>query len=105
MTKQQLLEKLNSSEELVKMAFVPVSEVISWVNQLEAGDITSEMIDEIADAIESELNSDGMDLVRDYDLSMSYREVELDSIEFDGGKVQRIVKSALENYLEEQEGN
>jgi len=105
MTKQQLLDKLQSSEELVKMAFVPVSEVINWVNQLEAGDITSEMIDEIADAIESELNSDGMDLVRDYDLSMSYREVELDSIEFDGNKVQRIVKSALENYLEEQEGN
>jgi hypothetical protein len=105
MTKQQLLDKLNSSEELVKMAFVPVSEVINWVNQLEAGGITSEMIDEIADAIESELNSDGMDLVRDYDLSMSYREVELDSIEFDGNKVQRIVKSALENYLEEQEGN
>jgi hypothetical protein len=105
MTKQQLLDKLQSSEELVKMAFVPVSEVINWVNQLEAGGITSEMIDEIADAIESELNSDGMDLVRDYDLSMSYREVELDSIEFDGNKVQRIVKSALENYLEEQEGN
>ena len=105
MTKQQLLDKLQSSEELVKMAFVPVSEVISWVNQLEAGGITSEMIDEIADAIENELNSDGMDLISDYDLSMSYREVELDSIEFDGNKVQRIVKSALENYLEEQEGN
>jgi hypothetical protein len=105
MTKQQLLDKLQSSEELVKMAFVPVSEVINWIKQLETGGVTSEMIDEIADAIESELNSDGMDLVRDYDLSMSYREVELDSIEFDGNKVQRIVKSALENYLEEQEGN
>lgn len=105
MTKQQLLDKLQSSEELVKMAYLPLWEVINWVKELETGGITKEMIDEISDAIENELNSDGMDLVRDYDLSMSYREVELDSIEFDGNKIQKIVKSALEDYLEEQEGN
>jgi hypothetical protein len=40
MTKQQLLDKLQSSEELVKIAYVPVSEVINWVNELESGGIT-----------------------------------------------------------------
>jgi uncharacterized protein YjgD (DUF1641 family) len=104
MTKQQLLEKLQSSEELVKIAYVPVSEVINWVNELESGGITQEMINEIADTLQDEFSSEGVDLINDYELTMNYREVELDSVDFDDNRIKRIVHNVLEDYLE-KEGN
>jgi hypothetical protein len=105
MTKQQLLDKLQSSEELVKMAYLPLWEVINWVKELETGGVTKEMIDDITNELQNEFNSEGVDLIDDYELSMSYREVELDSVEFSDGKIKRVVERVLENYLEEQEGN
>ena len=103
MTKQQLLDKLQSSEELIKIAYVPVSEVINWVNELEGG-ITQEMINEIADTLQDEFSSEGVDLINDYELTMNYREVELDSVDFDDNRIKRIVHNVLEDYLE-KEGN
>jgi hypothetical protein len=94
MTKTELLAKLNSSEELVKMAFVPVAEVINWVNELE--DETPEITNDLIDSIVSEIVSEDIDLIEDYDLSMSYREVELDSVTIDGERVERAVRRALE---------
>jgi hypothetical protein len=94
MTKTELLAKLNSSDELVKMAFVPVSEVINWVNELE--NETPEITNDLIDSIVSEIVNEEMDLIEDYDLSMSYREVELDSVSIDGGRVERAVRRALE---------
>jgi hypothetical protein len=101
MTKQQLLGKLQSSEELVKIAYVPVSEVINWVNELEGG-ITQEMINEIADTLQDEFSSEGVDLINDYELTMNYREVELDSVDYDDNKIRRIVHNVLEDYLEKE---
>jgi hypothetical protein len=105
MTKKQLLEKLQSSDELVKIAYVPVSEVINWVKELESSSITREIISDIVDAIQDEFSSEGMDLIDDYELTMNYREVELDSVEFNDGKIKRAIETVLENYLEDEEGN
>jgi hypothetical protein len=104
MTKQQLLDKLQSSDELVKIAYVPVSEVIKWVNELNGGGITKEIIDDVVEALQNEFNSEGTDMINDYELEMNYHEVELSSIEFDDNKIKRVVERVLENYLDE-EGN
>ena len=95
MTKQELLDKLNSSDELVRMAFVPVSEVIKWVDELEneSPTITDELINDIV----SEIEGLDMDIVSDYELSMSCREVELDSISLDSGYIENAVKRAIKN--------
>ena len=95
MTKKQLLEKLNSSEELVKIAYVPVSEVINWVNELDEADteVFSNLIKEIA----SEIADQGLDLIEDYDLEMSYREVELSSVTLDEDRIERAIKTAIDN--------
>ena len=102
MTKQQLLDKLQSSEELVKIAYVPVSEVINWVNELEGGGITQELLNDIADAVADEFNSYGTDIIEDYELEMNYREVELSSVDFDGNKIKRAITEALSEYMEEE---
>jgi len=101
MTKQQLLDKLQSSEELVKIAYVPVSEVINWVNELEGG-ITQEQINDIVGDITDEIVGIGTDLIEDYELEMNYREVELTSVDFSERRIENIVKNALNNLLEKE---
>lgn len=101
MTKQQLLDKLQSSEELVKIAYVPVSEVINWVKELEGG-ITQEQINDIADNISDEIVGIGTDLIEDYELEMNYREVELTSVDFSERRIENIVKNALSDLLEKE---
>jgi hypothetical protein len=92
MTKQELLLKLNSSDELVRMAFVPVSEVINWVNELEEPTIIS---DDLVDQIVEEIMDYGLDLIDDYTLGMNYREVELESIDFNESSVRGAVKRVI----------
>jgi len=95
MTKQELLDKLNSSDELVRMAFVPVSEIIKWVDELENESPT--ITDDLISSIVSEIEGLDMDIVSDYELSMRYREVELDSILLDSGNIEDAVKRAIKN--------
>jgi SAM-dependent methyltransferase len=94
MTKTELLAKLNSSDELVKLAYVPVSEVIKWVDELE--DDTVNISDELIDSIVDEICGMGLDLIDDYTLEMSYREVELDGIDISDSAVERAVKRAIQ---------
>jgi hypothetical protein len=101
MTKEQLLEKLQSSEELIRIAYIPVAEVINWINELEEpkATFTNEQIKEFAETITGQITDMGLDLVDDYDLSMNYREVELDSIDFDSSKMQRTIESELKELF------
>jgi hypothetical protein len=99
MTKQELLDKLQSSEELIRIAYVPVSEVITWVNELEDKSTLSEQqIKDITDSITEELCNVGTDLLDDYELEMNYREVEVTSIDVNEGVVRRAVTQALSDY-------
>lgn len=93
MNKQELLNKLTTSEELIKTAFVPVSEVIKWVTELEESSID---LKELEYALADEIESEGLDLINDYELTMSYREVELDSIDISSSSVKDAVKRAIE---------
>ena len=95
MTKQELLAKLNSSEELMKMAFIPVSEVIKLVEALEEETVTidNDLIDQIVDEI---CNSE-LDLIEDYTLGMSYREVELEGVDINDNEVRRAVERAIKD--------
>jgi hypothetical protein len=95
MTKKQLLEKLNSSEELVKIAYVPVSEVINWVNELDEAD--TEVFSNLVKEIASEIADQGLDLIEDYDLEMNYREVELSTVTLDEDRIERAIKTAIDN--------
>lgn len=96
MTKKQLLEKLNSSEELVKIAYVPVSEVIKWVNELDEADM--EVFDDLVSEISNEIIDEGLNLIEDYNLDMNYREVELSDVTLDGDRIERIIKTTIDRF-------
>ena len=67
--------------------------------------LTRDQVQEIADAIASEIRDGGTDLIEDYDLSMSYREVEIDSVDFNEDEISKIAKRAIEGIIEYSEDN
>ena len=95
MTKQQLLDKLNSLDDLVTVTLIPVNEVIKLVNDLENESTT--INDDLIDSIVSEIVGLDMDIVDDYNLEMSYREVELSDITLNSSMIEEAVKQAIKN--------
>lgn len=96
MNKQELLNKLTSSEELIKTAFVPVSEVIKWVNELEDSNID---LDELKDQLLDEIVDEGMNLIGDYDLEMNYKEVEVTSVDIDEHALKNAIERAIDSVI------
>ena len=80
MDKQELISTLQGVLELLQKETVSVDEkqVDDWAN-------------DIADGI----CNTGTDLVSDYELEMSYREVELSDISLDFDHIKRIVKDVI----------
>ena len=97
MTKQQTIELLGQQLP----GFYSVEQVIKIINDIEDGsfEISDDMINTISDEIVESLSSEGTDIIDDYELSMSYREVELDSIILNENKIKRVVQDTLETYI------
>jgi len=68
-------------------------------------EITDEMVADISSDIAEALSSEGADIVDDYELTMNYREVELDSIDLNEGKIKSAVRDAIETYIDNQKSN
>jgi hypothetical protein len=63
------------------------------------GVFDNDKINEIAEGIFIELENEGTDIVDDYDLSMSYREVELDRIDLNKRVIMKIIVNVIDNYI------
>jgi hypothetical protein len=63
-------------------------------------EITDEMVRTLSDDIAEALSNEGTDIVDDYDLTMNYKEVELDSIDLNESKIRAAVQDALETYID-----
>jgi hypothetical protein len=99
MTKQSTIELLGKQLP----GFYSVEQVIKLINDIEDSEtfeFHSDSIRELTSNIVDALDSEGIDLINDYDLSMNSREVELDSIEFDTSRIRRVVEDALEEFME-----
>jgi hypothetical protein len=105
MTKQTLLAQL-AGPASVDFTFMPVNKVIELINELDetpsSSGLTGEDIRELANSIAENIASDGMDLVQDYDLSMSYREVELDRVELDENRISKEVERSIKAFFEDR---
>jgi len=99
MTKQSTIELL----EKQLPGFYSVEQVIKLINDIEESDsfeITDEMVNSLSSNISEALENEGTDLIDDYDLSMNYKEVELDSISLNEGRIRAAVKDAIEEYID-----
>jgi hypothetical protein len=105
MTKQELITQL-AGPASVDFTFMPVGKVIELIEELDEAPspsaLTEADIKELARNIAESVASDGMDLIEDYDLSMSYREVELDSVELDEGRISKEAERAIKAFFDER---
>lgn len=105
MTKQNLLAQL-AGPASVDFAFMPVSKVIELINELDetpsSSGLTKEDIKELAENIAERIASQGTDIIGDYDLSMSYKEVELDSVDFSEGDIAREAEEVIKDFFEDR---
>ena len=90
MTKQQMLAQLSEAQALTSPEVaLPISFVIKMVESLEEPQASTKIVihegqmNDLVNSISEGITDAGLDLVDDYELSMSYREVELDSIDYD----------------------
>ena len=104
MTKQATIDLLKqqlpgfySAEQVIDM----ISKIEPEVLEAYEFEFTDERIKTLVDNVVDEINDLGIDLVSDYDLSMSYKEVELDSIDLNNHQIKGAVKSAVQNWVEE----
>ena len=99
-TKEDVIKVLRNLEEVLKTELNGNDEETTSKVSL-----TKEQIKEIAENAASSVVSEGMDLVDDYDLSMSYREVELDSLTLDESRVAKEIERAITGWFEYNEDN
>lgn len=95
MTKQQLLDQLNSN--IAEFAFIPVSKVIELVNNLEETPTTTANVDRdallstirdiVSDCIDNITWSEYMNL-EDAEISLNYKEISVEDVPFDSRSLQ-----------------
>ena len=103
MTKQATIDLLKQqlpgfySPEQVKDMISKIEPEVLEAYEFEFND---EQIKVLVGNVVDEIRDQGLDLISDYDLSMSYREVELDSIDISSSSVKTAVEGAIENWVE-----
>jgi hypothetical protein len=102
MTKQQTLDTLKSQLP----GFYSAEQVIALIEGIEESatvplGFTDEQRNNLISSIADEIVDLGMDAVDDYDLSMSYKEVEIDSIDFSTSTIRDAVESAIDAWIDE----
>ena len=99
MTKQETIELLGKQLP----GFYSVEQVIKMINDIEESgsfELSDDMVSTLSSDIAEALENEGTDIVDDYELSMNYREVELDSINLNEGKIKAAVRDAIETYID-----
>lgn len=61
--------------------------------------LTPDQLTELSADIANEIADEGTNIVEDYELSMSYKEVELDSIDFDQNRIHNIAEKAIKHFI------
>ena len=102
MKKQELIDKLMIISNTELTVSISVNDVIKLVSELEDSSMTlnESVINDMVNAISDNIESGGMDLIDDYDLSMDYREVSLESVDLNTRSIKSAIRSAIDDYIE-----
>ena len=65
--------------------------------------LSNEQFDELIETITNDITGLGMDVVHDYELSMNYKEVELDSLDLDSSVIEDQVKTSIRHWIESED--
>jgi len=79
--------------------------LVSGVEENTSEGLTELQIESISNDVSEMVSDLGLDLISDYELDMSYREVELTSIEISERRIRSIVTEVIKATLGEEEGD
>jgi len=103
MTKQATIDLLKqqlpgfySAEQVIDM----ISKIEPEVLEAYEFKFNNDQIKTLVDNVVDEIRDLGIDAIDDYELSLSYKEIELDSIDISSHSVKNAVNSAVENWVE-----
>lgn len=103
MTKQATIDLLKqqlpgfySAEQVIDM----ISKIEPEVLEAYEFEFNDDQIKTLVDNVVDEIRDLGIDAVDDYELSLNYKEIELDSIDISNHSVKKAVESAVENWVE-----
>jgi len=109
MKKQELIEKLKAAGTVASNVFIPVSEVITMVEDLEtesSSEIDSDTISEIAQEIISQIENIGRDIISEFEIDTDTRgntvEISISDVSFDSYEIESIVDNAIEKYINKE---
>jgi hypothetical protein len=102
MKKQELIDKLMIISNTGLTVSIDVNEVVKLVSELEDNSfaLTESIMNDMVNAISDSIESDGISLIDDYDLSMDYKEVTMDSVDFNTRELKSTIRSAINDYIE-----
>jgi hypothetical protein len=105
MNKKELLEKFEEIKSSGLNAFISVNDVINLVSSLKEPNTTlsADDISVLVDSIASKIASEGENLIYDYDLELSHREIELTGIDFDNNELEKVIEEAITEFLESED--
>jgi hypothetical protein len=61
--------------------------------------LTTEQLDSLIEAVTIEVKDMGENIIYDYDLSMNYKEVEIDSVDLDYDYIKETVKTSIQEWF------
>ena len=90
-TKEDVIKVLRNLETILK----------DFVSDEEKANVklSNEQFDELIEIITNDITGLGMDVVHDYELSMNYKEVELDGLDLDPNVIEDQVKRSINDWL------
>ena len=90
-TKEDVIKVLRNLETILK----------DFVSDEEKANIklSNEQFDELIETITNDITGLGIDVVDDYELSMNYKEVELDGLDLDSSVIEDQVKRSINDWL------
>jgi hypothetical protein len=110
MKKQELIEKLKAAGTVASNVFIPVSDVIKMVEDLEtesSSDLSDDFISDVAQEIVYQLDRSGKDVISSYDIDADVSgnniEVSMSDISFDSYEIESIVEGAFETIRAKNE--
>lgn len=105
MTKQQLIDQLNST--IADFAFIPVSKVIELVSKIEetpssADDILLDRVRSVAEECLNYMDFSDYMILDDAEISVSYREITIDEVPFRDDKFVRDFMGRFNKSISEE---
>lgn len=90
-----------TKEDVCKLLDEFTNDLYAGITDVEVatGLLTELQIESISTSIAEEVSDLGLDLINDYELEMSYREVELSSVEISERQIRNIVTEVIKNTL------